>query len=87
MKVLTPRAPVATPHPVNEADSFARAFIAAGYLMGLRSVSLVEPLANAPPSVDALLRRLDSREREQRARAIAPAIAELATSVQKRTLL
>jgi hypothetical protein len=72
---------------VNEADSFARAFIAAGYLMGLRGASLVEPLTNAPPSADALLRRLENPEREQRARAIAPAIAELASSVQKRTLL
>ena len=72
---------------MNEADSFAHAFIAAGYLMGLRGASLAEPLADPPPSVDALLRRLESPEREQRARAIAPAIAELATSVQKRTLL
>lgn len=71
--------------PSQPSDEFQRAFVAASYLLGLRT-ELATPLAAVCASARALARRLDDPDRAQRARVLAPELARIVRALDVRRI-
>jgi hypothetical protein len=70
---------------VTEEAAFARAYVALGYLFGVRGVELVRGIAESK-AASALMAELDHPDQAERARALARELALVAKAVLRRRL-
>lgn len=65
-------------------SDFERAFVAMCYFGGTRGDALLEPLGDASPAAERLVRRLSHEDRRERALALADELARIARALDAR---